>query len=140
MGGNQGLTPFKTLQFRYSIHQPAASWKSNQKIRSLRQHTYTDLKERQKQCNFTNNAATIQIYVKGLKNAHTFTAHVYKKEPQTLTDAIDEVEKLRAAQQLTATVLPLSTVNMMSNEEDQCFQCQQLGHTACHCPNIRCFE
>ena len=24
-------------------------------------------------------------------------------------------------------------VNAMSNEEDQCFQCQELGHTACYC-------
>ena len=28
----------------------------------------------------------------------------------------------------------------MSNEEDQCFQCQELGHIACHCPHIRYFE
>ena len=28
----------------------------------------------------------------------------------------------------------------MSSEEDQCFQCQELGHIACHCLNIRCFE
>ena len=33
-------------------------------------------------------------------------------------DAITEVEKLNAAQQLTATILPSSTVNMMSNEDD----------------------
>ena len=28
----------------------------------------------------------------------------------------------------------------MSHEEDQCFQCQELGHIACHCPNVCCFE
>ena len=28
----------------------------------------------------------------------------------------------------------------MSKEEDQCFQCQELGHIACHWPNIHCFE
>ena len=28
----------------------------------------------------------------------------------------------------------------MSSEEDQCFQCQELGHTAHHFLNIRCFE
>ena len=28
----------------------------------------------------------------------------------------------------------------MSNEEDQCFPCQVLGHIACHCPNVHCFE
>ena len=28
----------------------------------------------------------------------------------------------------------------MSNEEDQCFQCQELGNITCHCPNVWCFE
>ena len=80
-------------------------------------------KREAKRCNFTNNAATIWIFVKGLKNAHTLAACVYEKGPQTLSDAISEVEKLQAAQQLTTTLLPSSTVNMMSNEGDQCFQC-----------------
>ena len=97
-------------------------------------------KREAKTCNFTNNTATIHIFVKGLKNAHTFTACVYEKGPQTLSDAISEIEKLQAAQQLTATLLPSSTVNMMSNEGDQCFQCQELEHIAHHCPNIRCFD
>ena len=98
-------------------------------------------KREAKRCNFTNNAATIWIFVKGLKNAHTLAAHVYGKGPQTLADTISEVEKLQAAQQLTTTLLPSSTVHVMSNEEDQCFQCQELGiGIACHCPNIRCFE
>ena len=97
-------------------------------------------KREAKRCNLTNNAATIMIFVKGLKNIHTLAAHVYEKEPQTLEDAISEVEKLQAAQQLTAALLPSSTVNVMSNERDQCFQCQELGHIACHCPNVCCFE
>ena len=97
-------------------------------------------KREAKRCNFTNNAATIRIFVKGLKNAHTLAAHIYEKGPQTLTDAISEVEKLQAAQQLTATLLPSSTVNVMTNEGDQCFQCQELGHIACNCPNMHCFE
>ena len=59
--------------------------------------------------------------MKGLKNAHTLATHIYEKGPQTLADTIMEVEKLQAAQQLTATLLPSSTVNVMSNEEDQCF-------------------
>ena len=97
-------------------------------------------KSKPKRCNFTNNAATIWIFVKGLKNAQPLAACVYKKGPQTLADAISEVEKLQAAQQLTATLLPLSTVHVMSRKEDQCFQCQALGHIGHHCPNIRCFE
>ena len=78
-------------------------------------------KRKAKRCNFTNNAATIRIFVKGLKNAHTLAAHVYEKGLQTLADTISEVEKLQVAQQLTATLLPSSTVNVMSNEEDLCF-------------------
>ena len=93
-----------------------------------------------KRCNFNNNAATMQIFVKGLKNAHTLAARVYEKGPQTLTDAISEVEKLQAAQQLTATLFPSSTVNVMTNEGDQCFQCQEVGHLAHNCPNVCCFE
>ena len=97
-------------------------------------------KREAKRFNFANNAATIRIFVKGLKNAHTLAACVYEKGPQTLADAISEVEKLQAAQQLTATLLPSSTVNVMSNEGDQCFQFQGLGHITCHCPNVCCFE
>ena len=35
-----------------------------------------------------------------------------------LTDSISEVEKLNAAQQLTAMISPPSMVNVMSNEEN----------------------
>ena len=93
-----------------------------------------------KRCNFTNNAATIRIFVKGLKNTHILATHIYEKGPQTLTDAISEVEKLQAAQQLTVTLLPSSTVNVMTNEGDQCFQCQEFCHIAHNCPNVHCFE
>ena len=97
-------------------------------------------KREAKRCNFTNNAATIRIFVKGLKNTHTVATNVYEKGPQTLADAISKVEKLQAVQQQTATLLPSSTVNVMSNEEDQCFQCQELGHITHHCLNVHCFE
>ena len=43
-----------------------------------------------------NNAATIRIFIEGLKNAHSLAAKIYKKDPHTLTDAITEVEKLNA--------------------------------------------
>ena len=87
-------------------------------------------KTKAKRCNFTNDAATIRIFVRGLKNAHSLATHIYDKGPQMLTDAISEVKKLRAAQQLTATIIPPSTVNVMSHEEDHCFQCQEQGHIA----------
>ena len=97
-------------------------------------------KREAKRCNFTNNATMIRIFVKCLKNVYTLKAHVYEKGPQTLADAISEVEKLQAAQQLTATLLPSPTVNVMSNKGNHCFQCEELGHIACHCPNVCCFE
>ena len=90
-------------------------------------------------CKFNNDAATIRIFIKGLKNAHTLARRVYEKGPQSLADAIKEVEKLQVAQQLTATLLPSSSVNTMSSDDDKCFQCQELGHMACHCPHIECF-
>ena len=40
------------------------------------------------------------------------------KGTSKFTDAISEVEKLQAAQQLTASLLPSSTVNVMTNEGD----------------------
>ena len=100
------------------------------------QHTSTILKTEAKRCNFTNNPATIRIFVKGLKKTHSLAAQMYEKGPQTLSDALSEVEKLQAAQQLTATLIPSSIVNVMSHKEDCCFQCQESGHIAHHCPNV----
>ena len=91
-------------------------------------------------CKFDNEAATIRIFLKGLKNAHTIATKVYEKGPQTLTEAIKEVEKLQAAQQITSTLLPASSVNTMSSNNDRCFQCQEIGHMACYCPHIRCYD
>ena len=71
-------------------------------------------------CKFDNDAATIRIFIKGLKNAHTLATRVYEKGPQSLADAINEVEKLQTTQQLTSTLLPSSSVNTMSSDEDKC--------------------
>ena len=87
-------------------------------------------------CNFHNHAAMIWIFIKGLKNTHPLASCVYENGPQNLVDAISEVEKLQATQQLTATLLPSSTVNMMSSENDKCFQCQESGHMVCYCSHI----
>ena len=57
-----------------------------------------------------------------------------------LTDAVSKVEMLNAVQQLTATITPPSMVNMMSNDEDRCFQWQEHGYIAWNCPYIRRFE
>ena len=83
-----------------------------------------------------NDAAAIRIFIKGLKNTHSLVARIYEKDLHKLMDAIKEVEKLNAAQQLPVTIIPSSMVNMMSNVEDQCFQCQEPGHITCHCPHI----
>ena len=64
---------------------------------------------------------------------------IYEMGPQSLADATPEVEKLMATQQLTATLTSSSTVNIMSQEEDCCFQFQELDHIAHHCPNVQCF-
>ena len=93
-----------------------------------------------KRCNFTNDATTIRIFIKGLKNAYSLATCIYEKGPQMLTDAFSEVEKLNAIQQVTAMIIPPSTVNMMSHEEDCCFQCQEQGHTVQNCPHIRCYK
>ena len=81
-------------------------------------------------CKFNNDAATIRIFLKGLRNAHTIATKVYEKGPQTLMEAILEVEKLQAAQQLTSSLLPSSSVNVMTMDQEKCFQCQEVGHMA----------
>ena len=93
-----------------------------------------------RRCNFLNDAAIIWIFIKSLKNAHSLATCIYEKGPQMLSNAISKVKNLNAMQQLTATITPPSMVNMMSNDEDCCFQCQEHGHIARNCPNIRYFE
>ena len=72
-------------------------------------------------CKFDNDSATIRIFLKGLKNAQTIATKVYKKAPQTLPEAIREVEKLQATQQLTSSLLPASSVNTISSDQEKCF-------------------
>ena len=91
-------------------------------------------------CKFDNDATTIWIYLKGLVNAHFIATKVYEKGPQTLAEAIREVEKLQAAQQLTSSLLPMSSVNVMTTDQEKCFQCQEVGHMACYCPHIKCYD
>ena len=91
-------------------------------------------------CKFDNDAATIRIFLKGLKNAHLIATKVYEKGPQTLKEAVREVEKLQAAQQLTSSLLPMSSVNVMTTDQEKCFQCQEVGHMACYCPHIKCYD
>ena len=91
-------------------------------------------------CKFDNDTATIRIFLKGLKNVLTIATKVYEKGPQTLTEAIKEVEKLQAAHQITSTLLPASLVNTMSSNNHRCFQCREVGHMACYWPHICCYD
>ena len=93
-----------------------------------------------KKYNFMNDAATIRIFIKGLKNFHSLSTCIYKKGPQMLSIAIPKVEKLNAVQELTTISTPPPTVSIMSNDEDHCFQCQEQGLIARNCLNFRCFK
>ena len=81
-------------------------------------------------CKFNNYATTIRIFLKGLKNANILATKVYEKGPQSLADTIREVEKLQAAQQIALTFLHTSLVNIMSSDNEKCFQCQETSHMA----------
>ena len=96
--------------------------------------------EANSRCKFNNDAATIRIFLKGLRNAHTIATKVYEKGPQTLSEAIREVERLQAAQQITSSPLPTSSVDTMSSDNDRCFQCQEVSHMAHYCPHIWCYD
>ena len=41
-----------------------------------------------------NDAATISLFIKGLKNAHSLATHINEKGPQMLSNAISKVKKL----------------------------------------------
>ena len=75
-----------------------------------------------------------------MKNANSLATYIYEKGPQIICNAVPKVEKLNTVQQLTAMIILQSTVNMMSNDEENCFQCQEQGHITRNWPNIRCFE
>ena len=98
MGGYQRFSPSKNLKLEHShIHQ---SFHGNPtKRKRISGSLYNHFKREASRCKFDNDAATIRIFIKGLRNAHTLPTRVYEKGPQSLADAIKEVEKLQAAQQ-----------------------------------------
>ena len=123
-----------------STHIPHDSWRSNSRKKDSLTAYVHQFKTEAKQCNFANDVTTIRIFIKGLKNAHSLATCICEKGPQMLSETITKVEQLNTVQQLTSTITLPCMVNMMSNNEDQCSQCQEQGHNARHCPNIRCFE
>ena len=86
----------------------------------------TTSKTTAKWCVFDSDTVVIHIFVKGLWDAHTTTAKIYKKDSKTLSEVIRIVEKFNAAQQLRAKLTP-SMVSMMSND-DRYFVCGWTGH------------
>ena len=52
-------------------------------------------KQEASRCKFNNDATTIRIFLKGLKNAYTIATKVYEKGPHTLTEVIKEVTNPR---------------------------------------------
>ena len=123
------------------IHTSISQFKDIQQTDKESLATYVHRFKREANgCKFDNDTTTIKISLKGLKNAHTIATKVYEKGPETLTEAIKEVEKLQAAQQITSTLLPASSVNTMSSDSDRCFQCQEVGHMVRYCPHICCYD
>ena len=55
---------------------------------------------------------------------------MYERGSQSLADTIKEAEKLQAAQQIALTLLPTSSVNTMSSDNDKGFQCQETSNMA----------
>ena len=126
----------KNMQLRHPhIHQLLYGYSKKKEKESLAAYVHC-FKCEANTCKFDNDAATIRIFIKRLKNAHTLATKFYEKGPQSLADTIREVEKLQVAQQLTSRLLPPSLVNTMSSDDDKCFQYQETGHMACYCPHI----
>ena len=101
-----------------NIHIYTSCFMDNQQWEKESLAAYVNrFKMKAKRCKFTNDVATIRIFIIGLKNVHSLATHIYENSPQMLTDTISEVEKLNAAQQLTTTIVLPSTVNVMSTKK-----------------------
>ena len=86
-----------------------------------------------RRCDFNSDTTIIHIFVNGLQDEANLAEKNYEKDPQMLLEVIKFVEKLNAAQTVTATLVP-PTVNMISND-DRCFECAKSGHIGHHCPS-----
>ena len=49
-------------------------------------------------CSFNSDSAAIFMFIKGLQNAHSIAAKMYKKDPHTLLEVIKLVKKFNAGQ------------------------------------------
>ena len=91
-------------------------------------------------CKFNNDTATIQIFLKGLKNAHTIATKVIWKGTSNFNRSNKGSQKLQATQQITSRLIPTLLVNNMSVIITGVFQCQEVGHMAHYCPHIQCYN
>ena len=91
-------------------------------------------KQEANRCKFNNDAAIIRIFLKGLKNAHTIATKVYEK----LCLKHKGSGKLQAAQQITSSLLPTSSVNTMLSDNDSVSNTKRLAiwHTISHIYNV----
>ena len=92
MGGNQGFSPSKNcnLDIHVSVsHFMEIQQKDKESLVAYIHH----FKRKGSRCKFDKDAATIRIFIEGLRNVHTLPTRVYEKGPQSLADDIKEVEK-----------------------------------------------
>ena len=100
------------------------------------------LKAKTRRCSFTNDAATIRIFVKGLKIAHSLATHIYEKGPQTLTDTISEKNKCctTAHGNDHPTLHSYEVLNepghiTQNSPHIRCYECDEYGHIVMDCPH-----
>ena len=114
-------------------------------------------KKEAKHCDFDSHPAKIRIFLKGLINSSRIAPSVYKKEPTTIEEAINIVEKISSAQCIAVSFSQNHQISMMKrgcNEHhapehhhalthhqpinQDCSNCGQLGHPWFTCPHIIC--
>ena len=82
LGGYQGFIAIKICNSNIHIsicHFMEIQQKEKESLTTYIHH----FKGEAMRSNFTNNATTLRIFVKGLKDAHTLAARIYEKGPQT---------------------------------------------------------
>ena len=125
------------LIFIFTHH---TSWKSSSEKRNPLQCTFTDSR-------WELRDATLQM----MQPPSGYSSNVWRMPIVWLLAAMRKDLKHSVMQYLklrgltlysnwTTTIFPPSTVSMMLNDEDHCFQCQEQGYIARNCPNIRCFK
>ena len=114
-------------------------------------------KKEAKHCDFDSHPAKIRIFLKGLINSSRIAPSVYEKGPTTIEDAISIVEKISSVQRIAASFSQNHQISMMKRGPNEhhapnhhhapthhqtinqdCSNCEQLGHPWFTCPCIIC--